>query len=78
MNGKLRALAEEAAKLRPGPWYFDGRDIFTEAFDEGGHRLLIPLPETFHESARVPDEIARYVAAADPNTILALLDGVTK
>lgn len=73
-DDELEALAALARDATPGPWYFDGWDIFSVAFQGGGHRLLVPLPRTFHESQKVPDADARYIAAVDPATVLALVD----
>lgn len=56
-------LATEAS---PRPWYFDGRDIFSTGptDDTGGHRLVVPLPNTFHPSQRVSDADAELIVAA--------------
>lgn len=50
----------------PRPWYFDGRDIFsTGPTDEtGGHRLVVPLPNTLHPSQRVSDADAELIVRA--------------
>lgn len=47
-----------------GDWFYDGRDIFTEEHGPDGHRLILPLPETFHASQQVPDSVARLIVAA--------------
>lgn len=71
---QLREIAEAAAAVDRGPWAYDGRDIFTRAnIGAGAHHLLIPLPETWHQSQRVPDAIARHVAASSPLVVLGLL-----
>lgn len=71
---RLRAIAEEAEAVDCGPWHYDGRDIFTRSHVGTGDRhLLIPLPETWHASQRVPDAIARHVAAFSPLVVLDLL-----
>jgi hypothetical protein len=67
---QLKRYAEAAT---PGPWYYDGRDIFTTHTGEGGHRLVVPLPETWHESQRVNEADARYIAALSPDVLLGLL-----
>jgi len=71
---RLRELAEAAT---PGPWFYDGRDIFTvhTRVDSvaSGHRLVIPLPETWHESQSVNKADAEYIAAVSPDVVLALL-----
>lgn len=50
----------------PRPWYFDGRDIFSTGptDDTGGHRLVVPLPNTFHPSQRVSDADAELIVRA--------------
>jgi hypothetical protein len=74
-RARLRQLAEAAT---PGPWYYDGRDIFTTQTRvdsiASGHRLVIPLPETWHESQAVNKADATYIAAVSPDVVLALLD----
>ena len=52
------------SKASPTPWYFDGRDIFSESFQENGHRLVVPLPDTWHPSQGVSEFDARLIVAA--------------
>jgi hypothetical protein len=56
-----RALLEKASRT---PWYYDGRDIFSEHVGPDGHRLVIPLPDTFHPSQAVNPADAELVVAA--------------
>lgn len=46
------------------PWYYDGRDIFSRHIDADGHRLVIPLPDTFHPSQEVKRADAELVVKA--------------
>jgi hypothetical protein len=72
---QLRETAQAAQEADPGPWEFDGRDIFTRSkLGASAHHLIVPLPETWHESQRTPVAIAMHIAACDPTTILSLLD----
>lgn len=54
-------IRELLAKTPSRPWWFDGRDIFHK--DGIMVQLVIPLPETWHESQRVPDVTAQLVCA---------------
>jgi hypothetical protein len=58
----IRLLADAS----PRPWYFDGWDIFTTGpTDEtGGHRLVVPLPNTVHPSQRVSKADAELIVLA--------------
>jgi hypothetical protein len=69
------ALAALAECPPGGPWWYDGRDIFhnPEGF-AGRQHLVVPLPETWHESQRVPDAVARLIVAA-VNHFIALAAG---
>ena len=69
-------LAEQvraAESAAPSPWYFDGRDLFCTRPGAEAHHLLIPMPETWHESQRVPSAVIEFIAACDPATVDALL-----
>lgn len=75
-DSELRALAEKAT---PGPWAlagWSGNTVLTKAwvdFDKG----LVPRPKSWTAiSAPIID--SRYIAAADPTTVLALLDRIAK
>lgn len=63
----LRALA---AKATPGPWSIVGSNIWADNANEG------PDPAQIVASAlgRPHEDNAAYIAACDPQTILALLD----
>jgi hypothetical protein len=62
----VSSLADESllANASPRPWYFDGRDILTASQGENGHRLVVPLPNTIHPSARVSDFDAELIVRA--------------
>ena len=57
----LTRIRELEPQATPGPWWYDGRDIFTRHESETGRYLVIPLPEAFHESGRVSDADARLI-----------------
>ena len=78
LAAQVREAAEAVEKIAPSPWRYDGRDIFCTRNGAEPHHLLIPLPETWHESQRVPEAVARYVALIDPATVLALVARVTE
>lgn len=62
MSEDLAALSEAAPA---GRWWFDGRDIFTDDGQGAAeHHLVVPLPDTWHESQRVSDDTARFICAA--------------
>ena len=68
-SSRIQALRQELVDVlrevpERGDWLYDGRDIFTEEYGPDGHRLILPLPETFHESQRIPDSVARLIVAA--------------
>lgn len=54
-------LAERAT---PRPWYYDGRDIFSTAVGQDGHRLVVPLPETWHPYQEVSPFDAELIVRA--------------
>lgn len=66
MKAALCSDADLLALASPRPWYFDGRDILHtgETDDTGGHRLVVPLPDTWHESQRVSDYDAELIVRA--------------
>lgn len=62
----------------PRPWYYDGRDIFAVGIKEDGHRLVIPLPDTFHPSQEVSKADAELVVLAvnSHDALMRLLETV--
>lgn len=64
LNEQERLKLYSEASTRP--WYFDGRDIFTTGSTEetGGHRLVIPLPNTLHPTQQVTEADAKLVVMA--------------
>ncbi len=68
----LKTLRELAEKATQGPWKQDlsGDIIQKESIRKDGyHKIIFELSDTFFY-----DENANYVVAANPQTILALLD----
>lgn len=63
--------AELDAAATPGPWFFDGRDVLTRHNRGDGHYLVIPLPETWHESQGVNKADAQFIA--ETRTLLPAL-----
>jgi hypothetical protein len=71
---RLRELAEAAT---PGPWMVEGRDVF-EPIQVYAHSRDVCAFDTYDHrpDERGPD--AEYVAAANPQTVVALLDEVER
>ncbi len=64
----LRALAQQAT---PGPWHAEGGSVAVE--DE----YVVEVVADIHTDRRWPtEEDAAFIAACDPQTILALLDAM--
>jgi hypothetical protein len=65
LMGALDAAVEALDACPPGSeWWYDGRDIFHRPDGTNMQQIVIPLPETWHESQRVPDSVARLVVEA--------------
>jgi hypothetical protein len=60
----IQRLRDLTANATESPWVFDGRDIFSKEIGDNGHRLIIPLPETWHESQQVNKVDATLIVAA--------------
>lgn len=58
----LRKLVSEAPA--GSDWWYDGRDIFYRPEGTNMNQLIVPFPETWHESQRVPDSVANLIVAA--------------
>jgi len=81
-RAELRAKAEAAT---PGPWYAtDGVvwaivPVMGMGYDTGRNGEPIPIPVVEPSQERIADsseQDAAYIAAADPQTVLALLDAL--
>lgn len=54
--------------LRAAPqgsdWWFDGRDLFYKPAGTNLDQVIVPFPETWHESQEVPQAVGHLIAAA--------------
>jgi len=68
---KLQQLAREAT---PGPWRWE-ETIYGESVRDVHNEPVFFAGSVGHENAtlHISDEDARYIAAADPTTVLALI-----
>ena len=78
---ELRRLAAEAT---PGPWAWDADggsymgcgEVFTWGEGVEGGNIAAPSGDLYPRSGYSPQSDMRFIAAADPPTVLALLDTV--
>lgn len=79
---KLRELAEKAT---PGPWKFDGYDVYQLTDSGQGYPLdrypdsadiVIPQCEACGNRIPFDDKNAAFIAAASPDVLIALLDHI--
>jgi hypothetical protein len=65
-----------AEKATPGPWFYIASE--NSPMGEGWHPALVEYDEDLPLCENVSDPDAAYIAAASPDSVLALLDRLEK
>ena len=53
-----------AAAPQGSDWWFDGRDLFYKPEGTNLDQIIVPFPETWHETQEVPQAVGRLIAIA--------------